>query len=149
MRNHLSDVLARTSAQKRGGNVAHTPLDGDATEQNYLASAAQMPTPERAFDRIWALGILEKAKATLAGECAASGKSAVFAALFPETGGQAEEDYATLGARLGISETALRTIALRLRRRWRELIRAELAEMVDSRAALDEEMKCVQAALMD
>ena len=62
---------------------------------------------------------------------------------------KAEENYATVGSRLGVSETALRSIAMRLRRRWRELIRAELAELVDSRAALDEEMSALQAALMD
>lgn len=149
MRNHLIDVAARAGAQKRGGNVEHTPLDGDAVEQGYLAAAAQLSTPERAFDRVWALGILEKAKAKLAEECSASGKGAVFAALFPERDNQATEDYATLGARLGMSETALRSLAMRLRRRWRELIRAELAELVDSRAALDEEMANLQAALMD
>ncbi len=149
MRNHLSDVAARADAQKRGGGVQHVPLDGEAVEESYLAMAAQMPTPERAFDRVWALGILEKAKAKLAEECAASGKGAVFAALFPEKDGQGPEDYATLSGRLGMSETALRSLAMRLRRRWRELIRAELAELVDNRAALDEEMECVQAALMD
>ena len=149
MRNHLCDVAARADAQKRGGRVEHLSLDGEAVEEGYLNVAAEMQTPERAFDRVWALGILEQAKAKLAEECAASGKGAVFAALFPEKAGQAEEDYATLSARLGLSETALRSTAMRLRRRWRELIRAELAELVDTRAALDEEMKCLQAALMD
>lgn len=149
MRNHLSDVAARADAQKRGGGVQHVPLDGGAVEEGYLAAAAQMPTPERAFDRVWALGVMEKAKAKLAEECAASGKGLVFAALFPEKDGQATEDYATLSGRLGLSETALRSLAMRLRRRWRELIRAELAELVDTRSALDEEMKCLQAALMD
>lgn len=149
MRHHLIDVVVRAGAQKRGGNAEHTPLDGDAVEQGYLAVAARLPTPERAFDRVWALGVLEKARAKLAEECTASGKGAVFTALFPEQGGQAEENYATVGSRLGVSETALRSIAMRLRRRWRELIRAELAELVDSRAALDEEMSALQAALMD
>ncbi len=149
MRNHLSDAAARADAQKRGGGIQHVPLDGEMVEESYLATAAQMPTPERAFDRVWALGVLEKAKAKLAEECVASGKGTVFAALFPQHEGQATEDYTTLSGRLGLSETALRSLAMRLRRRWRELIRAELAELVDTRAALDEEMKCLQAALMD
>lgn len=149
MRNHLSDVGARVQTQKRGGGVQHVPLDGEAVEESYLNLAAQMSTPEGAFDRVWALGIMDRAKAKLAEECSASGKGAVFAALFPEKDGLAAEDYATVGGRLGMSETALRSLAMRLRRRWRELIRAELSELVDSRAALDEEMKCLQAALMD
>ena len=149
MRNHLSDVASRADAQKRGGGIQHVPLDAVVVEESYLATAAQLPTPERAFDRVWALGILEKAKARLAEECAASGKAVVFAALFPEKDGQAPEDYAMLSARLELSETALRSLAMRLRRRWWELIRAELTELVDTRATLDEEMACLQAALMD
>ena len=65
MRNHLSDVASRADAQKRGGGVQHVPLDGEAVEESYLAVAAQMQTPERAFDRVWALGILEMAKTAL------------------------------------------------------------------------------------
>lgn len=148
IRNHLSDGAARAAAQKRGGGQQPVPLEGDALEEAYLANAAQMATPERAFDRVWALGILERARAKLADECTASGKGAVFVGLFPEKGGPAPDDYATLGARLGCSETALRSLAMRLRRRWRELIRAELAELVDSNS-LDEEMKSLQAALID
>ncbi len=149
IRNHLSDGAARASAQKRGGGLQPVPLEGDAMEEAYLANAAQLTTPERAFDRVWALGILERARAKLADECAASGKRAVFAALFPEKDSQAPDDYATLGTRLGWSETALRSLAMRLRRRWRDLIRAELADLVDSPSTLDEEMKSLQVALMD
>jgi len=149
MRNHLSDLAARTEAQKRGGGVQHLPLDRAAAEEGYLGMAAQMATPEHAFDRVWALDILEKAKARLAEECAAAGKGAVFAALFPATESQEPEDYATLSSRLELSETALRSLAMRLRRRWRELIRQELADTVNTRAELDEEMACLQAALRD
>lgn len=149
MRNHLLDAAARAGAQKRGGNIEHTPLESETVEQGYLAVAAQLSTPERAFDRVWALGILEKAKSKLSEECSVSGKGAVFAALFPGKDGAPMEDYATLGRRVGLSETALRSLAMRLRRRWRVLIRAELAELVDSRAALEEEMVNLQAALID
>ncbi len=149
IRNHLSDVASRAGAQKRGGGVEHLPLDGRNAEDGYLAEAAQMPTPERAFDRLWALGILEKAKARLAEECAASGKAALFAALFPSAPGGDTENFAVLGERLGMSETALRSMAMRLRRRWRELIRHELESVVNSRSEVDEEMASLQAALID
>ena len=95
------------------------------------------------------MSILEKARQQLGIECEASGKSSVFAALFPDSDAAPTEPYATLGTRLGLSESALRSLTMRLRRRWRDLIRAELAQTVGSREALDEEMACLQAALTD
>lgn len=149
MRNHLSDAASRTQAARRGGGAEHVPLDAGAMEQGYAALAVDADTPERAFERMWAMSVLEKARARLGEECAASGKAAVFAALLPEQGQPPAENYAALGARLGLSETALRSLVMRLRRRWRDLIRAELAQTVTSRAALDEEMDCLRAALRE
>jgi DNA-directed RNA polymerase specialized sigma24 family protein len=147
MRNHLSDLHAKATAAKRGGGAVHYSLDTEAAEQGYACYAAGTESPERTFDRVWAMSILERAREQLGFECAASGKGPVFAALFPSSG--ASEPYATISSRLGITESALRTLTMRLRRRWRELIRAELAQTVGSREALDEEMACLQAALMD
>jgi len=149
MRNHLSDLHAKATATKRGGGAPHLSLDTDAAELGYAAFATQSERPERTFDRVWAMVILEKAREQLGIECAASGKGAVFAALFPEQAAGAAESYPILAARLGLSETALRSLTMRLRRRWRDLIRAELAQTVGSREALDEEMDCLRAALMD
>lgn len=149
MRNHLSDVTSHARAARRGGGSEHVPLDTEAAEQGYASLAVDAGTPERAFERVWAMSILEKARQRLGEECAASGKGAVFAALFPAHGDGPAENYAALGARLGLSETAMRSLAMRLRRRWRDLIRAELAQTVASRAALEEELACLRAALRD
>lgn len=148
MHNHLSDAASHATAARRGGGAEHVPLDLDEAEQGYAVLAVETDTPERAFERVWAMAILERARTRLGEECAASGKAAVFAALFPAEG-EGAENYAALGERLGLSETALRSLAMRLRRRWRDLIRAELAQTVTSRAALDEEMDCLRAALRD
>lgn len=147
MRNHMSDLHAHATAQKRGGGVAPLPLDAEAAEQGYAHLAAETDTPERLFDRVWAMSVLEAARARLGEECAASGKGGVFAALFPDTSDGTQENYAALSQRLGLSETALRSLAMRLRRRWKELIRAELSQTVSSRDALDDEMECLRAAL--
>ncbi len=149
MRNHMSDVISKNHAQKRGGYALHLSMDADSAEHGYLSLAADTETPERAFDRIWAMEILDKAKSRLQQECQASGKADLYAALFPDTKDHEIESYAIIGERLGLSETALRTISMRLRRRWKELIRDELAQGVSSREALDEEMACLQAALLD
>ena len=149
MRNHLSVLQARANATKRGGGAVHLSLDTQAAELGYVSFAADTESPERTFDRIWAMSILEKARQQLGIECEASGKGSVFAALFPDSDAVPTEPYATLGTRLGLSESALRSLIMRLRRRWRDLIRAELSQTVGSREALDEEMACLQAALQD
>ncbi len=147
LRNHLSDVAAHKNRVKRGGGSPHISLDAEDAEQGYLTIAAQMESPERAFDRMWAIEVMQKAKVKLADECRASGKMDLFEAFFADVSA-APEPYAVLGQRLDMTETALRSISLRLRRRWRELIRAELAQGVSSQEALDEEMAALQAALL-
>ncbi len=145
MRNHLSDEKSRATRIKRGGGAAHVSLEAEA-EEGYTALAVDAETPERAFERVWAMDVMARTRRALGDECSASGKAALFAALFPE-GGEAES-YAAIGARVALSEQALRSLAMRLRRRWRELIRAELAQSVSSSEALEEEMAALRAALV-
>lgn len=147
MTNHLIDLHSHAQAQKRGGGAEHVSLNMDGAEAGYVELAVDLETPERAFDRAWALEVMARARARLGEECAASGKAEIFTALFAE-GGEAG-NYAALGARLGMTEGALRTVATRLRQRWRDLIRDELAQTVHSREALDEEMASLRAALRD
>ena len=103
-------------------------------------------TPERAFERVWAMEVMARSRAKLSEECAASGKAEAFAALFADPAGE-PDNYAAISGRLGLSETALRSLAMRLRRRWRDLIREELAQTVGSGEALDEEMGALRTAL--
>lgn len=147
MRNHMSDVHSRETAAKRGGGARNfVPLDSHDVERGYMELAVETETPERAFERAWAMEVMNRARGHLADECHASGKAAVFAALFPDSGDM--NDYSAISAKLGISEVALRSHAMRLRQRWRELIRAELAQTVTTREALDEEMHSLRSALL-
>ena len=147
MRNHLSDVLSRASAAKRGGGASTVRLDVGDAERGYAELAVETETPERAFDRAWAMEVMTRSRSRLEEECRASGKGDAFSLLFPQGSGQTE-NYAVMGERLGFSETALRSLAMRLRRRWRDLIRAELAQSVSSSEALEEEMAALRAALV-
>ncbi len=146
MRNHMSDERSRETAVKRGGGAAHVSLEADGAERGYTELAVETETPESAFERVWAMEIMSRSRTRLAEECAASGKAGIFAALFPDNGG-GQDNYAVISARVGLSETALRSFAMRLRRRWRDLIRAELAQAVSSGEALEEEMDALRAAL--
>ena len=146
MRNHMSDLRSRTTAAKRGGGTVPVSLDVDGAERGFAELAVDHETPERAFERVWAMEVMARSRTKLSEECAASGKAEIFAALFADPAGE-PENYAVIAGRLAMSETALRSLAMRLRRRWRELIRAELSQTVSGREALDEEMAALRAAL--
>lgn len=146
MRNHLSDLRSRTTAAKRGGGAAMIPLDAGDAERGYAELAVDHETPERAFERVWAMEVMARSRDRLSEECAASGKAELFAAFFTDRAG-GPENYAAIAGRLAMSETALRSLAMRLRRRWRELIREELSQAVSSGEALEEEMAALRAAL--
>jgi DNA-directed RNA polymerase specialized sigma24 family protein len=134
MRNHLSDAQSRATAAKRGGKLEHLSLD--QMEEGYESLAVEEETPEKVFERVWAMEIMSTSRQKLADECEASGKGVLFASVFAEN-----------AAPSGLSDTAFRSAAMRLRRRWQELIREALAQTVSSREALDEEMECLRAAL--
>lgn len=147
MTNHLIDKASLARAQKRGGGAEHLSLNMEGAEAGYAELAVDSETPERAFDRAWALEVMARARRRLGEECAASGKAEIFQALFSES--TQAGNYAALSTQLGMSEGALRTVATRLRQRWRDLIRDELAQTVHTREALDEEMAALRAALRD
>ena len=147
MRNHMSDVNSAARAEKRGGGAMHYSLNLDADEQGYAELAVETDSPEKAFERAWAMEVMARARGKLKAECVASGKGEVFAGLFPENGVGDMAEGAAAGARLGLAESGFRTLAMRLRHRWRDLIRAELAQTVSTREALDEEMAALRAAL--
>lgn len=148
MQNHLASEWATKQRQKRGGGVEIVPLELVHAESEFLAQKqSEYETAEHAFDRTWALALLGRARGRLRLECVASGKAAVFDALFPIEVSEAGADYATLGARLSIPESTLRSTAMRLRRRWRELIRNEVAETVTTEEALEEEMASLREVL--
>jgi RNA polymerase sigma factor (sigma-70 family) len=144
MRNHLSDEDSRVHAVKRGGRVEVVSLDVNSAERDYSVVASESPSPEKAFERAWAMEIVARAQTKLREECVASGKAAVFDALFStnqESGQQAAD-------KLGISVNAFRTVATRLRQRWRALIQQELAQTVSSQTDLEAEMEALKRALL-
>ena len=146
MKHYLADENAHSKAAKRGAGAVHLSIDAEDAERGYFELLVDCKSPESAFDRVWAMDVMAKCRQQLGEECALSRKAAVFDALFPMDGA-GEASYASVGARLGMSETALRSMAMRLRRRWRDLIRAELAQTVTTREALEEEMAALREAL--
>lgn len=144
---HLSDQNSRARAQKRGGGAEHVPLDMAGAESEFGLTGVSSDTPDRAFDRAWALDLFHRARLRLGRECTASGKGPLFDALFPTGSDERQEPYDVLSARLGVPVNTLRSQSLRLRQRLGELIRTEITETVSSPEAFESELESFRAAL--
>jgi len=125
-------------------------IDRMAAEGRYSREPAHHLTAERLFARQWALGLLENVVKTLAAEMAQAGKTRQFEALRPALLGGAEHTpYSAIAAALDLTEEAARTAAHRLRRRYRDLLRAEVAQTLDDPADLDEEIRSLFSSIGD
>jgi len=126
-RNHWSHEREREGAKKRGGDVAKFSIDALRIAGLQFDDSA---TPDAAFERVWAHALLERAQARLAERYRAKGGDAVqrYEALAPLLGGGPKRPYREIGLRLGLSETAVKVAAHRMRQRLGQAIRDEIAE---------------------
>ena len=148
VRNHLSNVRDRERAAKRGGGRVRLAVDLEGAAERYAREPATEEAPERAFDRLWALELLERCVAELEAEYASSGRGPVFAELKGALqGGDEGLDSAAAAARLHTSEGALRVAVHRLRKRFGERLRARIAETVASPAEVEDELDDLFRAL--
>jgi len=148
MSRFLSDEWDKLRAQKRGGGVALLPLQLDTGETRYGNEPADNSTPEQYFERRWALTLLDTVLQRLRGEYEHEGKGALFAALHPTLVGDRElQPYAKLAADLGMQEGAVKVAVHRLRKRYRQLLREEIAETMAASEDIDEELHHLFAVL--
>ena len=147
LNHYISDEWDRARAQKRGhGRVVS--LDAGLAEERFSHEPADALTPEKLFEKKWAMTLLESVVQKLQGEYESAGKGALFMVLkFSIAGDQGEESYAELAAQLGMSEATLRVTIHRLRQRYRQLLRDEIARTVASEAEVDGEIRHLFAAL--
>ena len=143
----LANDWRRSQAQKRGGGVNFISLDDDSLEGQYLQLAAALP-PGKLYERQWAATLLEQVLAQLRAEFVAADKEALFQELkIFLTGEKRTIAYAELGARLGTTEAALKMAVNRMRHRYGELLREEIAKTVSSPEEIEEELRALFAAL--
>ncbi len=138
----LADEWDRVKAQKRGGGQQAIPLEGGEAETRYRIEPVDLRSPDKLFEYRWAMTLLERVFERLHQEYVGEGK----AALFDELRGclaqvRAAVPYAEVGARLGLSEGALRVAVHRLRRRYRTLLRVEIADTVSGPGEVEEELR--------
>lgn len=147
----LSHRVERDCAAKRGGGAASLSIDARDAEGRYLREPADPGlSPDRLFDRAWALRLLDGVLGRLAREYAETGRAAQFEALqVVLSEGPRSVPYATIAARLGTSVGAVQAAVQRLRRRYRELLREQVAATLENpdEAAIDEELRKLFAAL--
>lgn len=142
VRHFLADDFDKARALKRGGGQRPVSLQAQAEEGGWPdCPDPAAGTPEEHFDQHWAQALLQRARARLREECVAAQRLAIYEALGPETNSDTEDDYSQIGARLGLTVGGVKSAAFRLRRRYRELIRLEVAETVSTAEELEEEIR--------
>ena len=147
-KNFLTNEHAHGAARKRGGGLRKLSLDFDSGEARLQLEPQDDATPERLFERRWALSLLDSVMARLQSEHAAAGKARQFERLRDTLVGDRDaQPYAEIGAELGLSTDAARQAARRLRLRYRELLREAVAETVADPAEIDDEIRSLFAAL--
>ncbi|MBN2506093.1 MAG: sigma-70 family RNA polymerase sigma factor [Verrucomicrobia bacterium] len=145
--NFVRNAQRRDQAQKRGGPAGALSLDVAQAEGCYALEPADDTTPERLFDRHWALEVLQQAIDRLETDCRQAGRLEEFnayQAFLTDTG---EADYAGLAEQLHKPEGALRTAVCRLRRQFRESIRQVVADTLADPAEVDDELQHLKAIL--
>ena len=147
MNHFMADEWDRATAAKR--SVQQTiSLDALLAENRYRHELADMLTPDRVFERQWALTLLENALGCVRREYEASGQGRLFMELrFAITGDQTAVPYPKLVARLGMSEGTIRVAVHRLRKRYRQALRAEIAGTVADDAEVAAELVHLRQAL--
>lgn len=141
----LANEWDRTRAVKRGGRCTFLSWDDLPSEFSSEIECAAGGDADVAYDRQWALTVLEKVLNRLQEESARAGKATLFAALRDHLSGRqsvtTESGYRELGVRLGLSTGAVQVAVSRLRQRYGQLLRAEIAHTVETPAEVDEEIR--------
>ena len=145
VKHFLADQYDRARAAKRGGGRTVVSIEagsGTNTTAELQIPDPAGPTPDIVFDRQWALTLVERTLNVLAGEFAAAGKQEQFDTLKPWLLGEVESlSQADAARRLGLTEGAAKVAIHRLRKRFRELVKTEIAQTVDNAAQVQDELR--------
>jgi RNA polymerase sigma-70 factor (ECF subfamily) len=147
LKNFLANERDKAQAQKRGGGKVDLSLDWETADTKFQVAAVNEPSPDKAFDREWALALLAKVILRLQGECEAEGRAKVFEQLkIFLMAGKGELAHAEVARVLGMEEGAVRVAVHRLRKRYRVLLRAEVAQTLADESLVAGEMAALFGA---
>jgi RNA polymerase sigma factor (sigma-70 family) len=142
LRNFLADQADWRNARKRGGGVVTVPIDLTGAEERFVRDLPYHETPERIFDRQWAMTLVSEACDQLQDALAREGKEGLFhhlRAFLP--GGADPPSYANLAAELKTTESSVKVTIHRLRRRYRDLLRANVSHTLADPNEVDDEIR--------
>ncbi len=149
LKHFLANEWDKSQRQKRGGGAEHLSLDWQTADTKFQVAATSEPSPDKAFDREWAVALLAKVIERLQAECAADGKAKLFEQLKVFlAAGKGESAHAEVANALGMEEGAVRVAVHRLRKRYRHLLRDEITNTLSDPAMVDEEMRALFGAFV-
>lgn len=144
----LANEYDRERAKKRGGGLLPISLEVETAEARYTAEPPDTLTPEALFERQWALGVIDRALAKVRADYVKGGKEATFEVLKGCLIGEKEQGgYADIARALGTTEGAVKVTVHRLRRRFRDVLRVEIASTVSEDSEIDDEIRYLIAVL--
>jgi RNA polymerase sigma-70 factor (ECF subfamily) len=146
LRHYQGGVQARAGALKRGGGSTIIPLDENVLEDRYAAGGAAL-SPEKAYERQWALAVIDHTLAGLRAEFDTADNGAAFNIMLPFLTGDPSQSYDDACRTLGATLPAFKAQVHRLRLRFRAHLRREIAGTVDSPLEIDSEMRHLREIL--
>jgi RNA polymerase sigma factor (sigma-70 family) len=148
LQHFAANAYDREMAGKRGGGAPILSLELERAEGRFQLEPSSDETPERTFDRRWALMLLDRVMSRLSAEAAQNNRSAQFETFKTYlTGDEPQVSYAAAANRLGISEGAVKVAVHRLRKSFRDLVRQEIAQTVSSPEDIQDELRHLWSAV--
>ena len=142
LKHFLSDERDRVRAKKRGGGRTFLSIDELQAEESTLLQPSESLTADQVFERRWAQTLMERAVTRLREEYTEEGKAELFQKLKDlQPGERSAQNYVELGAALGLSEGAVKSAVHRLRLRYRDILRKEIAGTLNNAEEVDEEIR--------
>jgi DNA-directed RNA polymerase specialized sigma24 family protein len=145
---YMASEWAKKQTQKRGGGQFAIPLEEAAAEERFQRDFTDPGSPERDFDRAWALTLLSRVFTRLKEECEAEGKGGRFQVVQPFLQTEREgRSYEEAAAQIGMTATALRVMVFRMRQRFREMVVHEIQQTVANAEEVAAELRHLFTAL--
>jgi RNA polymerase sigma-70 factor (ECF subfamily) len=144
----LANEWRRAKAQKRGGHVAFVSINDDTAENRFIQAPSSEAAPEKAYEQAWAMSLLEQSLNRLRAEATSAAKADTFERLKGFlTGDKQPVTYAELARQMNTTEAALKMTVSRMRARYGELLREEIANTVTTPDEVEDELRALFAAL--
>src|SRR5262245_13433465 len=151
LKHFLANEWDRAQTQKRGGGISIVPLEIESAEEQYIAERADYLTPEKIYERRWVLTLIDRVFRQLEKEFEVSGRATIFAQLKTFiTESENRIPHRQIAADLGMTEGAVKVAVHRLRRRYRDLMRAEVGRPIacpSNSDEVDDELRYLLSAL--